>query len=149
MLPSDCVTAITNLIFSIVRLLSFQGIHPYRPPASQCVTLPSGLFRHPSSRFAPTCLWTAYREGGFGTAPRPFLGYLFLLEDCPEVKRPVRNKEPYFEVDPVFKGMQVDRGAKKAYTGASYSQRYELLIRRLVRENTLRANIAETTGLTN
>lgn len=82
-----------------------------------------------------TCLWTAYREGRFGTAPRPFLGYLFLLEDCPEVKRPVRNKEPYFEVDPVFKGSQVDRGARQVYTGVSYSERYELLIRRLVREN--------------
>ncbi|MBL8178210.1 MAG: hypothetical protein JNK48_26280 [Bryobacterales bacterium] len=82
-----------------------------------------------------TCLWTAYREGRFGTAPRPFLGYLFLLEDCPEVKRPVRNKEPYFEVDPVFKGNRIERKGKHLYSGVSYSERYEVLIRRLVREN--------------
>lgn len=82
-----------------------------------------------------TCLWTAYREGRFGTAPRPFLGYFFLLADCPQVKNPVRNKEPYFAVDPVFKGQAVEKKGKQVYTGVSYSQRYEILIRRLVREN--------------
>ncbi|BDC49807.1 type-2 restriction enzyme [Bryobacterales bacterium F-183] len=82
-----------------------------------------------------SCLWTAFREGRFGDAPRPFLGYLFLLEDCPEVKTPVRNKEPYFEVDPVFKGDPVERKGKTVNPGVSYSKRYELLIRRLVREN--------------
>ncbi len=82
-----------------------------------------------------TCLWTAYREGRFGNGPRPFLGYLFLLEDCAKVKRPVRNKEPYFEVDPVFKGEPVERKDQKIHPGASYSKRYEVLIRRLVREN--------------
>lgn len=66
-------------------------------------------------------IWTTYREGRFGNAPRPFLGYFFLLEDCPQVHRSVKNEEPYFEVDPVFKG-------------ASYSLRYELLCRRLVLE---------------
>lgn len=82
-----------------------------------------------------TCLWTAYREGRFGTAPRPFLGYFFLLSDCSQVKKPVRNKKPYFDVDPVFKGEAVERNGKQVYTGISYSQRYEILIRRLVREN--------------
>lgn len=82
-----------------------------------------------------TCLWTAYREGRFGAAPRPLLGYLFLLEDCPEVKTPVRNKEPYFAVDPVFKGDPVEKKGQQVHPGVSYSQRYELLIRRLVREN--------------
>jgi hypothetical protein len=66
-------------------------------------------------------IWVAYREGRFGSAPAPFLGYFFLLEDCDRVKAPVRNKEPYFEVDPVF-------------SQASYSKRYELLGRRLVLE---------------
>ena len=51
----------------------------------------------------------------------PFLGYFFLLEDCPKVHAPVRNAEPYFEVDPVFKG-------------ASYAKRYEVLCERLVLE---------------
>jgi hypothetical protein len=68
-----------------------------------------------------TDIWVAYREGRFGKTPTPFLGYFFLLEDCPKVKTPVRNKEPYFKVDPAF-----DK--------ASYSKRYELLCRRLVLE---------------
>ncbi len=68
-----------------------------------------------------TDIWVAYREGRFGKTPTPFLGYFFLLEDCERVKTPVRNKEPYFKVDPVF-----DK--------ASYSKRYELLARRLVLE---------------
>lgn len=68
-----------------------------------------------------TDIWTAYREGRFGHGPRPFLGYFFLLEDCPPVRQRVRNKEPLFAVDPVFKV-------------ASYSQRYEILCRRLVLE---------------
>lgn len=68
-----------------------------------------------------TDIWVAYREGRFGKTPTPFLGYFFLLEDCQNVRIPVRNKEPYFKVDPAF--------AK-----ASYSRRYELLCRRLVLE---------------
>ena len=66
-------------------------------------------------------IWTAYREGRFGHHPHPFLGYFFLLEDCAQVHAPVSNREPYFEVDPVFKG-------------ASYAKRYEVLCQRLVLE---------------
>jgi Restriction endonuclease XhoI len=66
-------------------------------------------------------IWTAYREGRFGTAPRPMLGYLFLLRDEEKVLRPVKNKEPHFKVDPVF-------------DGASYAKRAEVLCRRLVYE---------------
>ena len=80
-------------------------------------------------------IWTAYREGRFGNSPTPFLGYFFLLEDRANVKTPVGNKEPYFSVDPEF------RGAPKAspkgvarYEGVSYGKRYELLCRRLVLE---------------
>ncbi|WP_395146407.1 PaeR7I family type II restriction endonuclease [Armatimonas sp.] len=68
-----------------------------------------------------TDIWTAYREGRLGTGPRPHLGYFFLLEDCPEVHKPVKANEPHFKTDPAF-------------TGASYSGRYELLCRRLVLE---------------
>ncbi|MGB7189701.1 MAG: PaeR7I family type II restriction endonuclease, partial [Acidobacteriaceae bacterium] len=68
-----------------------------------------------------TDIWVAYREGRFGKNPTPFLGYFFLLEDCDRVKKPVRNKEPYFKVDPAF-------------DVASYSKRYELLARRLILE---------------
>ncbi len=52
-------------------------------------------------------VWTAYREGRFGHYKAPFLGYFFLLEDCPRVHVPVANAEPYFEVDPVFKNCLV------------------------------------------
>ncbi len=65
-------------------------------------------------------LWTAYREGRFGDV-RPWLGYLFLLEDAPKSSNPVRTREPFFKVDPVF-------------PGTSYKQRYEIFCRRLVRE---------------
>lgn len=68
-----------------------------------------------------TDIWTSYRQGLLGTGPRPFLGYFFLLEDAPAVRRPVKNEEPYFEVDPAFKQ-------------APYQTRYELLCRRLVLE---------------
>jgi hypothetical protein len=81
------------------------------------------------------CLWTAFREGRLGNAPRPCLAYMFLLEDCPDVHAPVRNKEPYFSVDPVFRGREIKRSGRDTYGGVSYSTRYELLIRRLLREN--------------
>jgi len=76
-------------------------------------------------------IWVVYREGRFGTIPPPFLGYFFLLEDCPAVHRPVRNQEPYFPVDPVFKGVQDAKGKTE---GVSYCTRYEILCRRLVME---------------
>jgi hypothetical protein len=79
-------------------------------------------------------IWTAFREGRFGSSPAPFLGYFFLLEDHDRVKTPVSNKEPYFAVDPAFRGEeQKDKGAGK-YQGVSYSKRCELLCRRLVLE---------------
>jgi hypothetical protein len=70
-------------------------------------------------------IWTAYREGRFGSTPPPFLGWLMLLEDCPAVHRPVRPAEPYFETDPIF---------RPAGTPASYAQRYAVLCERLVLE---------------
>jgi hypothetical protein len=67
-------------------------------------------------------LWTAYREGAFGDdTPRPFVGWVMLLEDCDKSNAPVKDKEPHFPVDPDFKG-------------ASYAKRYDLLCKRLVQE---------------
>jgi hypothetical protein len=66
-------------------------------------------------------LWTAYREGAFGKKPRPWLGWVMLLEDCPKSRKPVHVFEPHFKVFPEFRD-------------ASYAKRYELLLRRLVRE---------------
>ncbi|MCU0788992.1 MAG: PaeR7I family type II restriction endonuclease, partial [Verrucomicrobia bacterium] len=66
-------------------------------------------------------LWTAYREGAFNMTVRPWLGYLFLLEDCPGSQRPVKVREPHFKVFPEF-------------INASYAIRYEHFCRKLVRE---------------
>ena len=79
-------------------------------------------------------IWTAFREGRFGNAPAPFLGYFFLLEDRDNVKRPVSNKEPYFPVDPVFRGEVKKTSQERKYLGVPYCTRYELLCRRLVLE---------------
>jgi len=59
-------------------------------------------------------LWTAFREGAFNAGMQPFLGYFFMLEECPGSNRPVRVKEPHFKVFPEF-------------TDASYKKRYELV----------------------
>jgi hypothetical protein len=66
-------------------------------------------------------LWTAYREGAFLTSPQPFLGFFFMLEDCPASNRPVKVKEPHFKVF-------------KEFIDASYMKRYELFCHKLVLE---------------
>jgi hypothetical protein len=66
-------------------------------------------------------LWTAYREQVYLRSPQPFLGYFFMLEDCPESQKPVKVQEPHFKVLPEF-------------INASYQKRYELFCRKLVLE---------------
>lgn len=66
-------------------------------------------------------LWTAYREGAFGDHARPFVGWLILVEDAPGSRSPVRIRSPHFPALPDFEG-------------ASYLKRYDLLCRRLVKE---------------
>lgn len=66
-------------------------------------------------------LWTAFREGAFGEAPRPFVGWLMLVEDCPGSRTPVEDREPHF---PVF----------REFKSASYADRYNILCRKLVQE---------------
>lgn len=66
-------------------------------------------------------LWTAYREGAFNKTIRPWLGYIFILENCKQSQTPVKVKEPHFKVFPEFRN-------------ASYAVRYELFCRKLVRE---------------
>lgn len=65
--------------------------------------------------------WTAYREGAFGKQPRPFVGWLMLVEDAPRSRTAVKDRSSHF---PVFTEFQ----------GASYLKRYELLCQRLVQE---------------
>lgn len=66
-------------------------------------------------------LWTAFREEAFGKQPRPFVGWLMMVEDAPSSRSPVRDSSPHF---PVF----------EEFKGASYLQRYDLLCQRLVQE---------------
>ena len=66
-------------------------------------------------------LWTAYREGAFGNQPRPFVGWLMMVEDAPESRRPVSDRSPHFPVFPEFQG-------------ASYLNRYDILGQRLMKE---------------
>ena len=66
-------------------------------------------------------VWTAYREGAFGSQPRPFIGWMMLVEDAKASRSPVRDSSPHF---PVFVEFQ----------GASYLKRYDVLCQRLMRE---------------
>lgn len=66
-------------------------------------------------------IWTAYREGAFSASERPWLGYVMLLEECPRSTSPVSVRQPHFPVFPEF-------------VEASYSQRYQWLMTKLVRE---------------
>jgi len=66
-------------------------------------------------------LWTAYREGAFNSTIKPWLGYLALLEDCPESRAPLTVREPHFKIFPEFRD-------------ASYAKRYDMFCRKIVRE---------------
>ena len=69
-----------------------------------------------------TDFWAAYAQGGFLPSARPWLGYLFMLEESEASLRPTRRVElaPY-PVDEAFQGL-------------SYARRYEEVCQRLVRE---------------
>ena len=43
-------------------------------------------------------IWTAYREGVFGSQKAPWLGYFMLLEDCRKSNEPIRVRSPHFPV---------------------------------------------------
>ena len=64
-------------------------------------------------------LWRAYKADAFTARPAPWVGYLFLLEDCEATRRRLNYKEPHYPVLDVFRD-------------ASYARRYELLLRRMV-----------------
>jgi hypothetical protein len=68
-----------------------------------------------------TDLWAAFREGAFKPSERPWLGYSMMLEETLTSTRPIRSWESYFKVFPEFKN-------------ASYVDRYNLLLTKLVRE---------------
>lgn len=69
-----------------------------------------------------TDFWSAYRESTFRPSARPWLGYMFMLQDHPDsTKKGRRNELPHFPMRPEFQGI-------------SYAQRYEIFCERLVRE---------------
>jgi hypothetical protein len=65
-------------------------------------------------------VWRAYEEGTFGGI-RPWLGYVFLLEEDPRSTTPARLAKTVFPVERVFQN-------------TSYKDRYRILCQRLVRE---------------
>ena len=66
-------------------------------------------------------LRVAFREGQLGPVPRPFVGYLMLLEDTESSRSPVNKASRHFPEDPIFEE-------------ASYARRYQILCQRLMRE---------------
>jgi len=64
---------------------------------------------------------TAFREGVFGESAKPFVGYFFVLEECPKSTTPVKFTSPHFPALPEFEN-------------TSYAARYEILCRKLVQE---------------
>lgn len=64
-------------------------------------------------------LWVAHEHGAFSDPRQPFVGWLMLLEDCPDSTEPVRCDAPNYPVFPEFQG-------------ASYAERYRILSERLM-----------------
>jgi len=64
---------------------------------------------------------TAFRESVFGESAKPFVGYFFVLEECPKSTTPVKFTSPHFPAMPEFES-------------TSYAARYEILCRKLVQE---------------
>lgn len=65
-------------------------------------------------------VWRAFEEGTFGSL-KPWLGYVFVLEETQKSTKPVKNPAMFFDPEPVFHK-------------TSYKQRYRLLCERLVKE---------------
>ncbi len=68
-----------------------------------------------------TDLKTAFREGAFGESYKPFIGYLFVLEECKRSLSPVRFSSQHFSTFPEF-------------TNASYANRYDIFCKKLIQE---------------
>lgn len=69
-----------------------------------------------------TDFWAAYRQGLLAPSQRPWLGYLFLLQDTEQsMRRTKRTTLEHYPIDEEFQSL-------------SYAKRYELVCLRLVRE---------------
>lgn len=78
-------------------------------------------------------IWTAYREGVFGSQKAPWLGYFMVLEDCRKSNEPVRVRSPHFDVLDEF----ID---------ASYKDRYKIFCDKLLLERQYSAACFATTS---
>lgn len=78
-------------------------------------------------------IWTAYREGVFGSQEAPWLGYFMVLEDCEESTEPVRVRSPHFSV-------------LEEFFDASYKERYEIFCDKLLLERQYSAACFATTS---
>jgi hypothetical protein len=63
----------------------------------------------------------AYRKNAFGDIPRPFLGWIMLVEDADGSRSSVRDASSHFAVFPEFRE-------------ASYIDRYHILCKKLIQE---------------
>jgi len=69
-----------------------------------------------------TDFWTAYKKGAYKPSQKPWLGYLFMLEEDEKSVRPTQR----IDLKPF--------GVDEAFQELSYAKRYELVCKRLVRE---------------
>ncbi len=80
-----------------------------------------------------TDLWTAYREGVFGTNVAPWVGYFMLVEDCKASTTPVAVRSAHFPVLEEFRDV-------------SYLRRYEIFCKKLMLERQYSATCLMTTS---
>jgi hypothetical protein len=86
-------------------------------------------------------LWTAIRDNVLGDQPRPFLGWLMLVEDGPGSRCLTRSTAKHFKVFPEFVAPKLENaprpknGKEPPPLLVSYLDRYEILCRRLMNEN--------------
>jgi len=66
-------------------------------------------------------VWKAYEREVLPLYPKPFLGYIMLLEEAPASTSAVRISSPHFKVDEIF-------------SSSSYKERMKILCERMIRE---------------
>ncbi len=78
-------------------------------------------------------LWTAYREGAFGKHPRPFIGWMMMVEDAPESRRPVTDRSPHFPLFKEFQGASYLKTLRRSLPAARSGAAVRIRSRRLLR----------------
>ena len=80
-------------------------------------------------------VWDAYRQGMFATGYQPFVGYLFMLEDCAATRRPIPVPKTHYPVRPEFHR-------------SSHMENYESFCRKLIFERHFSATAFITSSRT-